>query len=309
MNVDFRESGAVSFGLIFIRQINRLKGAINKLHGLSMLCPWYGKSETRVMREMHGLSFLSVRRNACCLVFLFLGIVAVSGCDAGGSLEDEGQEVSPKRTDQDATCTVVKDFTPERSQFSYSSPLVTSVTEIVQAEMEAGGSVPDGHLLTGASASVTERSGGVDIQTLHLQHREVHGDGELGPRERTIVAARTEKNCDVDPDIDAPFPQAPDGRVLVGVGMHLENSSRVQSIRLLHRSISRRDGNWRQGAVERSIFGMREARRDFDDVLVQAPGDALLTGLALRATDTGGFNARTKIKHIGLEYANLNPDF
>jgi hypothetical protein len=54
---------------------------------------------------------------------------------------------------------------------------------------------------------------------------------------------------------------------------------------------------------------MREARRDFDDVLVQAPGDALLTGLALRATDTGGFNARTKIKHIGLEYANLNPDF
>ncbi|WP_157942143.1 hypothetical protein [Salinibacter altiplanensis] len=255
-------------------------------------------------------SFLFVPRGVGSLPLVLLAVVLASGCDSRGPISEEQGDSVPKVAAGDISCTVVEPFGAAASQFDYSDSLVTSVSEIVPAQMEIGGSVPDGHVVTGLSASAADKDGGVEIQALHLQHREVFRDGSLGPRARIIFAIRTAENCEAPPDLDDPFPQVPDGHVAAGVAVHMENSPHVQSIDLSSRSIGKQDGALRlRGAADDTTFGLRRQRRDFDDVAVVAPGDRVLTGLALRATNTGGFNARRKIKHIGLEYARLNPDF
>ena len=259
---------------------------------------------------MDGSSFLYIPRGVGFLPTVLLALVLVSGCDSGGSLSEEQGDSAPKAAGEDFSCVVVEPFGAAASQFDYSDSLVRSVSEIIPAQMETGGSVPDGHVVTGLSASAVDRDGGVEIEALQLQHREVFRDGSLGPRARTIFAVRTDENCEAPPDLDDPFPQVPDGHVATGVAVHMENSPHVQSIDLSSRSIERQDGALRlRGAAADTTFGLRRERRDFDDATVEVPGDAVLTGLALRATNTGGFSARRKIKHIGLEYAQLNPEF
>ncbi len=164
-------------------------------------------------------SFLYVPRSAGFLPMVLLAVVLVTGCDSGGgSAEEQGDSV-PKVAAEDFPCVVVEPFGAAASQFDYSDSLVTSVSEIIPAQTETGGSVPDGHVVTGLSASAAGRDGGVDIQALHLQHREVLRDGSLGPRARTIFAVRTDENCEAPPDLDDPFPEVPDGHVATGAAV------------------------------------------------------------------------------------------